>query len=680
MHMNIVKKAFCSAMLSVALFTGCKEKPAKSSAFIDLSAIDTSVKPGDNFFLYATGNWMKKTSIPASEVGAGSFLDLYNRTKNNIHTILEEAEKNPGQAGSIQQKVGDFFASGMDSAKVDQLGYTPIQPFLTAISSIKTPENMIQYAAQAHTRGSNMLFDFGVYPDDKNSMATIAVFGQGGLGLPDRDYYFKTDAATQAVVAAYKTYMQKLLMLTGTDSITAGKQVELVYALEKQMAESHKTNVALRDPQTNYHKMAVSQLAKTMPNLQWPMLLKTLDIRVDSVNVQQPDFFAKLNQLIVTQPLGTWQLYLRLHTINSAARILSAPFVQASFNFYGKALSGQTQMKPRWESVYRTIDSQIGEALGQLYVEKYFTKEAKQRMDALVHNLQTAFAQRIDRLDWMSDSTKQKAKEKLQAFIKKIGYPDKWRDYSKVNIDRNHYFNNVMAAEANNYQYMIQKLGKPVDRTEWEMTPPTINAYYNPLYNEIVFPAGILQFPFFDPKADDAINYGGIGMVIGHEMTHGFDDQGAQYDKEGNLKNWWSKADYDQFKNKSQQVVHLYNGFTVLDTVHVNGSLTTGENMADIGGIAIAYDAFKMTNEGQDSTQKTDGFTPDQRFFLSLAQIWRSKAKDAYTRRLINTDPHSPAMYRVNGPLMNFTPFYKAFHVVPGNKMYLPENERIKIW
>ncbi len=679
MHMKIVKTAVYCATLSVALFTGCKEKTAPS-AFIDLSAIDTSVKPGDNFFLYANGNWVKKTTIPASEVGAGSFLDLYNRTKNNIHTILSEAEKNPGKPGSIQQKVGDFFASGMDSAKIDQLGYTPIQSLLSTINNIKTAENIIQYAAQGHTRGSNMLFDFGVNPDDKNSMVTIAVFGQGGLGLPDRDYYFKTDAATQAVVTAYKNYLQKLLILTGTDSLTAAKEVEQVYALEKQMAESHKTNVALRDPQSNYHKMAVSQLAKTMPHVQWPLVLKTLNIQADSVNLQQPEFYAKLNQLIVTQPIATWQSYLRLHTINSAARILSAPFVQASFDFYGKALNGQTQMKPRWENIYRTIDVQIGEALGQLYVEKYFTKEAKQRIDELVQNLQTAFAQRIGRLDWMSDSTKQKAKEKLQAFIKKIGYPDKWRDYSKVNIDRNHYFDNVMAAEANNYQYMINKLGKPVDRTEWEMTPPTINAYYNPLYNEIVFPAGILQFPFFDPQADDAINYGGIGMVIGHEMTHGFDDQGAQYDKEGNLKNWWSTGDYDLFKKKSQQVIQLYNGFTVLDTVHVNGALTTGENMADIGGIAIAYDAFKMTKEGQDTTQKIDGFTPDQRFFLSLAQIWRSKEKDAYTMRLLNTDPHSPAMYRVNGPLMNFTPFYKAFNVVPGEKMYLPENERIKIW
>jgi putative endopeptidase len=373
-------------------------------------------------------------------------------------------------------------------------------------------------------------------------------------------------------------------------------------------------------------------------------------------------------------------LYLRLHTLNGVARYLSTPFVQASFNYYGKALNGQTQMKPRWENVYRTIDAQIGEALGQLYVEKYFTKEAKQRMDELVNNLQKAFANRINNLDWMSDSTKQKAKDKLQAFIKKIGYPDKWRDYSKVNIQRNQYFNNIMAAEANNYQYMISKLGKPVDRTEWEMTPPTINAYYNPLYNEIVFPAGILQFPFFDPQADDAINYGGIGMVIGHEMTHGFDDQGAQYDKDGNLKNWWSTSDYDLFRKKSQQVIQLYNGFTILDTVHVNGALTTGENIADIGGIAIAYDAFKMTKEGQDTTQKIDGYTPDQRFFLSLAQIWRSKEKDAYALRLINTDPHSPAMYRVNAPLMNFTPFYKAFNVVPGEKMYLPENERIKIW
>jgi putative endopeptidase len=679
-HMKIVQTFVTSAALGMLVCTGCKEKQNTPSAFIDINAIDTSVKPGDNFFLYANGNWLKKTTIPASEVGAGAFLDLYNRTKNNIHTILLDAEKNTAPAGSIQQKVGDFFASGMDSATIEKLGYTPIQPALNDISTLKNAADIIHYAAHAHTRGSGMLFDFGVYPDDKNSMATIAVFSQGGLGLPDRDYYFKTDAATQAVVQAYKNYLQKLLILTGTDSLTATQQVEQVYALEKQMAESHKTNVALRDPQSNYHKMAVAQLSKAMPNLQWPMLIKTLNIQADSINVQQPEFYTKLNQLITSQPLATWQLYLRLHTLNGVARYLSSPFVQASFNYYGKALNGQTQMKPRWENVYRTIDGQIGEALGQLYVEKYFTKEAKQRMDELVNNLQTAFANRMNRLDWMSDSTKQKAKDKLQAFIKKIGYPDKWRDYSKVNVQRNQYFNNIMSAEANNYQYMINKLGKPVDRTEWEMTPPTINAYYNPLYNEIVFPAGILQFPFFDPQADDAINYGGIGMVIGHEMTHGFDDQGAQYDKDGNLKNWWSASDYDLFRKKSQQVIQLYNGFTILDTVHVNGALTTGENMADIGGIAIAYDAFKMTKEGQDSTQKIDGFTPDQRFFLSLAQIWRSKEKDAYALRLINTDPHSPAMYRVNGPLMNFTPFYKAFNVVPGEKMYLPENERIKIW
>ncbi|PZX60548.1 M13 family metallopeptidase [Hydrotalea sandarakina] len=678
--MKFVQTFVTSTALAMLACTGCQQKQNAPSAFIDLSAIDTSVKPGDNFFLYANGNWLKKTTIPASEVGAGAFLDLYNRTKNNIHTILLDAEKNAAPAGSIQQKVGDFFASGMDSTTIEKLGYTPIQPELNEINTLKNAADIIHYAAQAHTRGSGMLFDFGVYPDDKNSMATIAVFSQGGLGLPDRDYYFKTDAATQAVVQAYKNYLQKLLILTGTDSLTATQQVEQVYALEKQMAESHKTNVALRDPQSNYHKMAVAQLSKTMPNLQWPMLLKTLNIQVDSINVQQPEFYAKLNQLITTQPIATWQLYLRLHTLNGVARYLSTPFVQASFNYYGKALNGQTQMKPRWENVYRTIDAQIGEALGQLYVEKYFTKEAKQRMDELVNNLQKAFANRINNLDWMSDSTKQKAKDKLQAFIKKIGYPDKWRDYSKVNIQRNQYFNNIMAAEANNYQYMISKLGKPVDRTEWEMTPPTINAYYNPLYNEIVFPAGILQFPFFDPQADDAINYGGIGMVIGHEMTHGFDDQGAQYDKDGNLKNWWSTSDYDLFRKKSQQVIQLYNGFTILDTVHVNGALTTGENIADIGGIAIAYDAFKMTKEGQDTTQKIDGYTPDQRFFLSLAQIWRSKEKDAYALRLINTDPHSPAMYRVNGPLMNFTPFYKAFNVVPGEKMYLPENERIKIW
>lgn len=410
----------------------------------------------------------------------------------------------------------------------------------------------------------------------------------------------------------------------------------------------------------------------------WSSFLNNVSAKTDSVNVGQPAYYTKLNTLLTTIPVSTWKDYYKFHVTDDAANYLSSPFINAKFD-YTRVLSGQQQNKPRWERMYRATDSYLGEALGQLYVKKYFTEDAKKRMLGLVSNLQKSFEAHIKNLDWMSEATKAKAHDKLYAFMQKIGFPDKWRDYSKVTVNRKTFYENLISAGKNEYQYQLSKLNKPVDKTEWGMTPPTINAYYNPTFNEIVFPAGILQFPFFDPNADDAINYGGIGMVIGHEMTHGFDDQGAQYDKEGNLKNWWATEDSVKFVAKSKSVIDLYNSFTVLDSLHINGSLTTGENMADIGGIAIAYDAFKMTKQGQ-STDKIDGFTSDQRFFISLAQIWRTKQKDQTIRLRVNTDPHSPPMYRVNGPLQNFTPFYTAFNVKPGDKMYLPEDKRIKIW
>ncbi|MEO7049928.1 MAG: M13 family metallopeptidase, partial [Ferruginibacter sp.] len=400
---------------------------------------------------------------------------------------------------------------------------------------------------------------------------------------------------------------------------------------------------------------------------------------VDSVNVNQPAYYQALNNLLKTVPVDSWKTYLRFHTLSSAAPALSDDFVQANFDYAGKALSGKQKMKQRWERIYLLTDANLGDDLGQLYVKEYFPEEAKKRMLDLVNNLQKSFEARIAKLDWMSDSTKQIAKDKLHAFIKKIGFPDKWRDYSKVDIDRKSFYNNLQSCAKNEFAFQAAKVGKPVDRTEWGMTTPTINAYYNPTVNEIVFPAGILQYPYFDLGADDAMNYGGIGMIIGHEMTHAFDDQGAQYDKDGNLKNWWSKEDYEKFKAKGQQVINLYNGFVVLDSMHLNGSLTQGENTADIGGIAIAYDAFKMTKQGQD-TVKIDGLTPDQRFFLSYAQGWRNKKKDQALRTQVNTNPHSTAKYRVWGPLMNFDPFYKAFNVKEGDKMFVPQKDRIRIW
>ena len=466
-------------------------------------------------------------------------------------------------------------------------------------------------------------------------------------------------------------------MLTGDDSVTADKKMWAVYNLEKQLAGSHRTNVELRDPESNYHKLSVAALDQSMKNIGWKNLMDNLGLKTDSLDLSQPAYYKKLNDLLNTVPMDTWKDYLRFHTLANFAGALSSPFVNAQFA-YTKTLSGQREMKPRWERIYRSTDNNLGFALGEVYVNKYFSADAKKRMLDLVNNLQKAFANRIRNLSWMSDSTKQVAITKLFAITKKIGYPDKWRQYN-VTISKDNYFQNLVSCYVDDYQYNLNKLGKPVDKSEWGMTPPTINAYYNPTFNEIVFPAGILQFPFFDPDADDAINYGGIGMVIGHEMTHGFDDQGSQYDKDGNLKNWWSKEDSIRFHERTAKIIAQFNGFKIQDSIPVNGSLTTGENIADLGGLNIAYDAFKLTKQGQDTT-KIDGFTPDQRFLLSYAQIWRSKLKPELERMYINVDPHSPNIYRVLGPLENFEPFYKAFNVQPGDKMYVPDSARVKIW
>lgn len=661
--------------------SSCKNTPEKKSESRGLSVqyIDSSVKPGDNFFLYANGKWYDTATILPTESRAGARIEMDYVAKAHVKSILEEAAAGKNTPGSIEQQVGDLFASGMDTAAIEKLGYAPVKPWLEKADALKDAKDIMAFIAEQATLGNPMLIGQYIGADEKNSAKDIAIYYQAGLGLPDRDYYFKTDEATQKVVAAYQQYIRTLFSLTGDDSATASKKTMIVYELEKQLAASHRTNVELRDPQSNYNKMAVADLDKKMPVIGWKELLSNLHIKTDSVNVGQPGYYSKLNDLLKTIPVDEWKTYLRFHLLDNTANALSKDFVNANFDYNGKALSGQKQLKERWERIYGTIDVNLGEALGQLYVKKYFSAEAKKKMQDLVNNLQIAFEKRITKLDWMSDSTKQKAIAKLHTFIKKVGFPDKWRDYSKVTIDRNNFFGSLVSCSQNEYNYQVNKVDKPVDKSEWGMTPTTNNAYYNPSINEIVFPAGILQFPMFDVHSDDALNYGGIGMVIGHEMTHGFDDQGAQYDKDGNLKNWWAKEDFEKFKAKEDQVVKLYDGFTVLDSLHINGRLTQGENTADIGGIAIAYDAFKMTAEGKDTT-KIQGFTPDQRFFLSFAQTWRKKVKDEAMRQQINTDPHSPAMYRVWGPLMNFAPFYAAFNVKEGDKMFVPEQNRIHIW
>lgn len=664
-------------ILFIALFTFSGVK-AQDKKLKDINCLDTSIKPGDNFFMFVNKKWYDATPIPSTQAGVGAYMFLNFPQKMRLQGILEEVSQRKQPAGSIEQKVGDFYASGMDTITIDKRGYNPIKPTLNRIEAIKDISSLMKFVANEIKVGNGSIMSFGVGPDDKNSSINIAHSYQTGIGLPDRDYYFKADAPTVAIQKAYKTYLSTLFQLTGTDAATAKKDAELVYNIDQQIAASHKTRVERRDVHANYNMVAISDLEKSQPNIEWSTFLRNLGAQTDSIDVAQPAYYDKLNSLLKTVPLKNWKLYLKAKTIRNYAGDLSKPFVDANFNF-NKVISGQAVQKTRGELMATAVDNYLGEALGQLYVKKYFSEAAKKRMAVLVDNVQKAYAARIDKLDWMSDMTKVKAKEKLFAITKKIGYPDQWKDYSNVKISRDTYFENMMNASAAEFQLEIAKLGKPVNKSEWFTTVPTVTAYNNPSANEIVFPAGILQAPYFDNEADDALNYGGIGMVIGHELTHTFDDQGAQYDKEGNVKDWWTKDDYTQFKSRIQQVINQYNQFTVLDNLHINGAMTVGENTADIAGIAVAYDAFKMTKEGQSNT-KIDGLTPDQRFFLSVAKIWRVKMKDEFLRLWIETNPHSPPSWRVNGPLMNTTPFYDAFEVKEGNKMFLPKKERITIW
>ncbi|MFA6275505.1 MAG: M13 family metallopeptidase [Pedobacter sp.] len=669
-------------LIGLALLMACKNKSTETTertVFLDKAGMDTTVNPGDNFFEYANGKWMTSTVIPDDQSGWGSFYTLYEDNLKKLRGIVEDAEKSNSAKGSMQQKVGDYYASGMDTTTIEKLGAEPLKPVLAKIDAAKNYQELVSLLAELAKTDEAGLLGLNVGADEKNSVKNIASFYQSGLSLPEKDYYFKTDSASKVARAGFVTYASTLFKLTGVDTATATKNAKAILALETEIAKSHRSPQELRDPQKNYNKMSLTQFAKLTPNLNMPALFGAMKIKSDSVNVGQPDYFKTLSTLLASQPLDVWKTKFKYNYMSRNAGLLSKAFVDASFNF-NKIFNGQKKQSERWKRLVSGIDANLGDLLGQLYVEKYFTPEAKQRMDELVNNLQKVFATRIDKLDWMSVETKAKATEKLNVFLKKIGYTTKWKNFDDVTINKGDYLGNARSARTHSYNEMISKVGKPVDKTEWGMTPPTVNAYYNPTFNEIVFPAGILQFPFFDANADDAINYGAIGAVIGHEMTHGFDDQGRQYDAVGNMKDWWTKADADKFKVKADKVAAMYNGFTLLDNQHVNGNLTLGENLADIGGLAIAYDAFKLTEQGKEATKKIDGFTPDQRFFLSFAQVWRIKDRDENMRVRIKVDPHSPEMFRVNGPVYSMEAFYKAFNIPKTAKMYIAPENRLGVW
>ncbi|GGZ69983.1 M13 family metallopeptidase [Algibacter mikhailovii] len=671
--MNVLR--YISLVLLVCL--SCKQEnkvtPALNAVVFD--DIDQSIKPGDDFFNHVNKNWMENAVIADDQVGVGAYRFLNIPQQALLKNILEAVSIQEHPKGTIEQKVGDFYASGMDTVAINSRGVKPITPILEKISSINNTSSIMTFVANQIKSGDYSLLLPSISADKKNSKLNILHFGQAGIGLPDRDYYFNEDSSVIEIQEAYKRYVTTLFELTGETE--AKSKAEIVYQIEKQIAESHKTRVELRDIQANYNKVAVSDLNDKHENIDWNSILHILGARVDSIDVAQPLYYDALDNMLKTVSISDWKLYLKANSISSHDQILSKPFQDVSFS-YSKVLSGQTEQQSRDKQMVRFVDNLLGFALGQLYVKRYFNEDAKKRALDLVNNFQKVLEKRIDNLDWMSDSTKIKAKDKLFAINKKIGYPDVWRMYD-VEINRTQFFENVVNLRSTAYQYELQQLNQPPNRDEWHTTPSTVTAYYNASLNEIVFPAGILQKPYFDLYADDALNYGGIGMVIGHEFIHAFDDRGAQYDKDGNVSNWWTDVDYTKFKAKTNQIIEQYNAFTVLDSVHLNGALTVGENTADNGGIAIAYDAFLLTEQGQDTT-KIGGYTPKERFFLSIANIWRVKMREAFLRNYVANDPHSPPIWRVNGPLMNFTPFYETFDVKDTDANFKAIEERIKIW
>lgn len=656
-----------------------QKRKQKTAPFIDKANMDQSVKPGDNFYEYGNGNWLKDHPVPPSQTRWGVFNILAENNEIRLKELAENAAKNPTD-DSVSGRVGRFYASYMDTTAIEKLGYQPIKPELDKIKSLDNKKDLFKELIRLKTTGvSSSLFYFFIGQDSKNATQYISRLSQGGTTLPDRDYYLKSDDRSKHVQQAYLTTLKDMFQLVGYTNSEATKKAESIYDLEKALATIQLSRVEMRDPDKMYNKFTINELVNLTPGWDWKEI--TSELRVpdaQDVVINNPDFFKGAAALFTAVPLETWKSYLEWNVIKNAAPYLSSDFVKTDFEFK-RALTGQKQIQPRWQRGSKLTDNMLGELIGQLYVRKYFNEAAKRRMLDLVKNVQETFAKRIQRLTWMSDTTKVKALEKLHAIVNKIAYPDKWKTYDGVVVSADQLFNNVESVSAYQYNYMINKLGKPVDKTEWGMTPPTINAYYNPVNNEIVFPAGILQAPFFDFKADDAINYGGIAAVIGHELTHGFDDQGRKFAADGNLQNWWTATDAEKFDELAQKVVKEYNAFTVNGDLHLNGKLTLGENLADLGGLAIAYEAFKNTPEGQ-SSQKIDGFTPDQRFFLSWAQVWRSNTLPEEAAQRVLTDPHSPGMYRVNGVVENMDAWYNAFDVKPGEKMYKPQQDRIVVW
>ncbi len=679
-------KVLVWAGIMVFWFSSCKGpgENKENSEFKDplVENMDSSIAPGEDFFKYACGSWLKKNQIPKAENSWGIWSLVQDETFARMKKVSEEAAAKTAAEGSNEQKIGDFYFSGMDSASIESAGITPLKPEFEKINAISDIKSLVEVISLHQTYGVAPVFGAYIFQDEKASDRQALHFYQGGIGLPDRDYYFNADSRTRMIRDEYLKHLKAMFMLMGEDSVKAAKNAAVVMRMETSFAKASRKLEDLRDPYLNYNKMQISGLKSLTPSIDWQVLLEGMHIHnIDSVIVGQPEFFREVEKSLKANPVEDWKVYLRWHLLNAFAEYLSTSFDDQNFKFYRTVLSGVKEKRPRWKRVVNEVESSIGDLLGQLYVQKYVSPAFKKRYQDLTDNIIQAYRERIGQLSWMTDSTKEKALVKLNAITTKVAYPDKWKDYSALKIDRKSYVMNILKSHVWAHDYEVAKLGKPVDRTEWGMTPQTYNAYYNPSNNEIVLPAAIFIIPGLeDSLADDAIIYGYAGAsTIGHELTHGFDDQGRQFDELGNLRNWWTPKDEQEFNQRAKLIIRQFNAFKVLDSLHVNGEATQGENIADLGGVVLGYQAFKKTEQYK-SGKVINGLTPDQRYFLGYALSWLGHLRDETLAMRIMTDVHAPNFLRINGPLANIPEFYKAFNIKEGDPMFMHDSLRVNIW
>jgi len=676
-----MKKILFPIIAFTLMTTACNaSKEAALTAGIDVANLDTTVSPTVDFYQYACGGWMKNNPLTGEYSRFGSFDKLAENNRKQLRGLIEEISAKPATKGTVEQKIGDVYNLAMDSTTLNAEGFKPIQADLKKIGEVKTVHDILHIMPGLILSGLDPYFTVYVDADPMNSSLELVQTYQSGISLGQRDYYLENDAHTKDIRDKYKTHIVKMFQLVGCAPAEAQKNMEAVLTIETRLAKAAYDKVKLRDPHANYNKMTLVDLQKLVPEINWNEYLGALGLKnTKDISVSQKESLVEVGKIIATEPIAAQIAYLQWKLIDESAAYLSDAVYAQNFDFYGKTLSGKKEQQPRWKRAVGTVDGVLGEAVGQMYAKKYFPAEAKERMLKLVHNLQESLGERIKALAWMGDSTKLKAIEKLKSFYVKIGYPDKWRDYSNLEIAKDSYYANIQRASKFEHEYRFAKAGKKVDKTEWQMTPQTVNAYYNPSTNEICFPAGILQYPFFDMKADDAFNYGAIGVVIGHEMTHGFDDQGRQFDKEGNLKDWWTAQDGKKFDVRAKVMSDYFDSLVVAPGVHGNGKFTLGENIADHGGLQVSFQAFKKATANTPLANK-DGFTPEQRFFLAYANVWAGNVRPEEILKRTKSDPHSLGKWRVDGALPQIQAWYDAFGIKAGDPMFVPVEKRVSIW